>query len=246
MLAESQWAQIFSAAKRRGARWPDVDDVLEFKREVEHALAYEAVPEQRNVNLEAFFNHMRAGRLLGPTLSQSEVEGCEAIIEACAGWPVSWTAYALATAWHETAGTMQPIKEYGGTAYFRRMYDIRGARPHVARALGNTVPGDGEMFAGRGYVQLTGRTNYVRAQEKLGVSFVGNPDLAMKPEHAAAIMARGMTEGWFTAKRLRDYLPGSGKASHAQFKEARRIINGTDRAADIATYAVEFQKGLLA
>lgn len=68
----------------------------------------------------------------------------------------------------------------------------------------------------------------------------------MEPGHAAAIMARGMTEGWFTGKSLKTYLPESGEATAAQFRDARRIINGTDRAADIAAYAMEFQRGLLA
>lgn len=239
---------IFDAAKRRGAVFRTRADVADMDAAIDAAFRVLPVPTfgvADAVDLAAFFDTMRKGRILGPTLSTDEVSGCEAIIAACKSWPVSWTAYALATAYHETAGTMQPIKEYGGAGYFRRMYDIEGSRPHVAKSLGNTVPGDGAKFAGRGYVQLTGRTNYQRAQDKLGVPFVSDPDLAMKPDHAAAIMARGMTEGWFTAKKLADYLPSIGKGTHAQFKEARRIINGTDRAADIATYAVEFQKGLM-
>ena len=250
MLSEPQWAIVFGAAKKRGARWKDLPDVEAFKREVEAALPVALPVPSFGVadafDLAAFFTVMRQGRILGPTLSPDEVSGCEAIIAACKGWPVSWTAYALATAYLETAGTMQPIKEYGGAAYFRRQYDPKGSRPLVAKALGNTEEGDGVKFAGRGFVQITGRRNYQLAQDKLGVPFVSDPDLAMKPEYAAAIMARGMTEGWFTGKKLATYLPTTGKATHAQFKEARRIINGTDRAADIATYAVEFQKALIA
>jgi hypothetical protein len=58
---------------------------------------------------------------------------------------------------------------------------------------------------------------------------------------AAKVMRVGMTEGWFTGKSFASYLPASGPASFAQFKDARRIINGQDRAADIANYAIEFQ-----
>lgn len=249
MLAETQWAQIFVAAKKRGARWPDNADVLAFKREVEAAIDPLPRPSFGVVeafDLAAFFTTMRQGKLLGPTLSDNEVQGCKAIIAACKGWPVAWTAYALATAYHETAGTMQPIREYGGPAYFRRMYDPQGSRPALARKHGNTTPGDGAKYYGRGYVQLTWKCNYERAQEELGVSFVSHPDLALEPAHAAAIMARGMSEGWFTGKSLKTYLPTTGKATHTQFKEARRIINGTDRAADVATYAVEFQRALTA
>lgn len=248
MLAETQWALIFGAARRYGAKWDDLEDVNAFKREIEAALPIAlpvpvfGLPEP--VDLPRFFNTMRGSKVLGPTLSDGEVKGCEAIINACEGWTASWTAYALATAYHETAGTMQPIKEYGGASYFKRMYDIEGARPSKARELGNLMPGDGAKYAGRGYVQLTGRTNYARAQEKLGVPLVDYPDLAMEPDLAAQIMRKGMEEGWFTGKSLKTYLPAAGEAAQAQFKEARRIINGTDRAADIASYALEFQRAL--
>lgn len=192
----------------------------------------------------SFFAAVRAGRTLGPTLSQGEVEGCEVITTTCAGLPVAWVAYCLATAAHETAFTMQPIKERGGTAYFTRLYDISGERPAKARELGNLQPGDGAKFCGRGYVQLTGRANYARASEKVGVDFVSDPDLVMQPEYAAAIMRRGMVEGWFTGKSLSTYLPA--EAQRDQFKNARRIINGLDRADDIAGYALEFQSALRA
>jgi putative chitinase len=192
----------------------------------------------------AFFDHLRKSKVLGPTLTDGEVKGCEAILAAFAGQPLSWCAYGLATAFLETAGTMQPIKEYGGAAYYLRMYDIKGARPQKARELGNLSPGDGAKFAGRGYVQLTGRANYAKAEAAIGVPLTADPDLAMVPAHAAKIMVRGMVEGWFTGKTFRHYLPA--EASLEQFTNARRIINGQDRAADIAHYAIEFQAALKA
>lgn len=240
-MNDAQYKLIVDGARAAGATFPTQASWLRFKAAIDAACN----DDEPALDLARFFDAMRAGKVLGPTLSSDEVQGCEAIIKACAGWPVSWTAYALATAYHETAGTMQPIRERGGPAYFRRMYDPKGARPGVARTLGNTVEGDGVQFAGRGYVQLTGRRNYALAQEKLGAPFVGNPDLALEPDHAAAIMARGMSEGWFTGKTLASYLPETGKATAAQFREARRIINGVDRAAEIATYAMEFQRALL-
>lgn len=191
----------------------------------------------------AFFSTLRMG-LLGPTLSQEEVSGCEAILAAAKGWPVSWAAYALATAYHETAHSMQPVKEFGGDAYFRRMYDIEGNRPSVARALGNLQPGDGVKFAGRGYVQLTGRANYARAASELGEPLVETPDLAMRPDLAAKILRAGMSQGWFTARKLSNYLPAKGPATQPQFVAARKIINGLDRAGDIAAYAMQFQTAL--
>jgi putative chitinase len=188
-----------------------------------------------------FFARARAGKLLGPTLTQSEVDGCTAILDAMMGAPLAYVAYALATAYLETAHTMQPIEEFGGPVYFFRMYDKGGNRPGVAAVLGNTMPGDGVKYHGRDYVQTTGRGNYAKATAKLGVDLVNNPDMIARPDIAAKVMRVGMTEGWFTGKSFASYLPASGPASFAQFKDARRIINGQDRAADIANYAIEFQ-----
>lgn len=193
-----------------------------------------------------FFDRMRAGRLLGPSLSQSEVDGLNAILDAMAGSPLAYAAYALGTAYHETAHTMQPVDEGGGTAYFTRMYDPlpAGNRPWVATRLGNTKPGDGALFHGRGYVQLTGRGNYRKAGAILGVDLEGRPELAKVPANAARIMREGMGAGWFTGASFRHSLPDTGPATRDQFFGARRIINGRDRAEDIAEYALQFQAAL--
>jgi putative chitinase len=201
----------------------------------------------------AFFTH--AKDVLGP-LSQSEVDGTNAILKACgdAGYSIGDVSYALATAYHETAGTMMPVKEYGGPAYFTRMYDITGARPDKARILGNSMPGDGAKYCGRGYPQLTGKRNYAKATLKLmerGIlkaheSLVDHPDLAMRPDIAAAIMVFGMSEGWFTGRDLDDDIPRIGPATYKQFFDSRDIINGTDKQAKIAQEAIEFQEGVVA
>lgn len=196
-------------------------------------------------NPKAFFDKLRAG-LMAPTIDNDELTGSNAILEAMQGLPIAWSAYALATAWHETAHSLQPIKEFGGNNYFFRRYDIQGQNPRLARQLGNTQAGDGVKFAGRGYVQLTGRTNYQKASTKLGVDLVDDPDLAMNADVAALILRYGMREGWFTGKSFQSYLPAAGLATAAQFQAARRIINGVDKAALIANYAVEFQKALVA
>ncbi len=196
----------------------------------------------------AFFADLKAG-IMGPTLSANEVAGTNAILKAVgdAGWPLSWAAYGLATAYHETAHTMLPIKEFGGPKYFFRMYDRRGARPAVAKRLGNTQDGDGARYFGRGYVQLTGRANYHKAGDELHVDLEGNPDLALDPEIAAKVMVLGMSEGWFTSKSCGTYLPaGDGVCDSAGFKSARYIINGQDCAAMIAGYAQRFQQALQA
>lgn len=147
--------------------------------------------------------------------------------------PVSWLAYVLATAYHETAATMQPIAEYGHGS---------------GRPYGEPDPATGQVYYGRGYVQLTWRDNYERAQTVVintetlqpDIPFLLNADLAMKPIYAAQIAISGMTEGWFTGKKLSDYLTDT----QTDYVNARRIINGTDKAQTIAAYAIEVEDAL--
>lgn len=196
------------------------------RRAVERELTGEAAPALFDYG--KFFARVRSD--FG-SLKQPQVDGFSIVTAALKGWDVTWVAYALATAYHETAHTMQPVKEYGGDAYFHRMYDIEGDRPEKARELGNEKPGDGARYAGRGYVQLTGRTNYRR----FGIE--ATPDDAMKPDVAARIMRVGMEDGVFTGKQLAAYLPGD-------YVNARRIINGRDKAELIAGYARNFEAAL--
>lgn len=196
-----------------------------------------------------FFDAMRSG-LLGPVLTAEEVNGCNAVLEAMEGAPLAWTAYALATAYRETASTMQPVKEIGGPIYFTRLYDVSGARPQLAIKMGNTCVGDGSKYFGRGYPQLTWKGNYAKATEKLrklgfNVDLVANPDLALRPDIAAVIMRHGMQEGWFTGKSFSSYLPASGRATIGQYANARYIINGSDHAQEIASHAKQFEDALV-
>jgi hypothetical protein len=131
-------------------------------------------------------------------------------------------AYVLATSYWETAKTMRPVREYGGEAY------LRGKKYYP--------------YVGMGYVQLTWLENYKKASQKLGVDFVKNPRLLLEPKHAVRILVTGMREGWFTGKRLANYIT----LSKSDFVGARRIINGTDKAATIAALARDYDASLKA
>ncbi len=182
-------------------------------------------------------------------LSQDQVDGINRILDGMDDdeelSDIRHAAYMLATAWHETAMTMQPIAERGPVSYFNRYDPVLAdtqRRRDTARAMGNQRQGDGYRYRGRGYVQLTWRNNYVRAGLKLGVDLAGNPDLAMEPRIAYSAMSAGMREGWFTGRKLSDYI----RPGRIDYVNARRIINGTDKAAEIAAYARGFESILRA
>lgn len=188
-------------------------------------------------NEQAFFDNLRASGIFGNGLKPDQVKGLQTVCSAAkaANWPIAYTAYALATACHETAYTMQPVREaYWLTENWRR----NNLRYYP--------------FYGRGYVQLTWKDNYAKADRELNLSgrLTGDLELALDPDIAARIMVRGMHEGWFAADRtgkrhtLARHLPANGAASVAQMTSARRIINGTDKNDKIAAEAMKFQKAL--
>lgn len=214
------------------ARWPE-DPIVPA---VPPTPATPATPPVAATSLrrpEKFFNYVKTREPLGPSLTQAEVDGCNRIIAACAKarFPISWTAYCLATCFHETAGTMFPIREYGKG---------KGKRYGVPGRHGGQVP------YGRGDVQLTWASNYEAMDLALGLSgrLLADYDLALDPPVSADIMTIGMQKGLFTGLGLPKTLP-TRLGSEAQFKESRKIINGTDKDDEIAAYAVVFQQGLI-
>lgn len=148
-------------------------------------------------------------------------------------------AYCLATFKHETAHTMLPIDEFGGDDRFNRLF---GPGTPRGISLGNTRPGDGARFHGRGYVQLTGRMNYENAARLTGQPLTANPELAKDPATAYEIAIHGMINGTFTRRRLDQFINNS----RTDFVNARRIINGLDQAQAIANLARQFSEILFA
>ena len=135
-------------------------------------------------------------------------------------------AYMLATAKHETANTFAPIEEYGkgkGLPY------------------GQPDPVTGLVYFGRGYVQLTWARNYKSMGKALNLPLFLHPDLALRYDVAYKIMSYGMTHGTFTGVALRRYI-NEGKTD---YQNARKIINGTDKADLIAGYATAIEQMLL-
>ncbi|MCU0757394.1 MAG: hypothetical protein MUE46_20160 [Xanthomonadales bacterium] len=193
------------------------------------------------INRVFFFEHVRA-TLFGDALRPKQVAGLVALLDY---WEAKHAAkddrmlaYLMATVFHETDKTMQPIREYGGTAYFDGRYGPppAGKNPKLAKDLGNTQQGDGSRFCGRGYVQLTGRRNYADWGNRLGLPLLENPDLALQAGPAMQILVEGSLLGSFTGKKLSDYFG----QDRAEWRDARRVINGLDKASLIAGHARNF------
>lgn len=90
----------------------------------------------------------------------------------------------LAQCSHETQN-FKRLREKGGKLDFKR-YEITH-NPRIARALGNTRPGDGFRYIGRGYIHLTGKDNYRRAAKALGIPIDQSPALLERPDIAAKV-----------------------------------------------------------
>jgi putative chitinase len=149
------------------------------------------------------------------------------ILKECklAGLLRNQAAYVMATAWWETAHTVEPVKE---------AYWVKNAEAWRKKNL-RYYP-----WYGRGYVQLTWERNYIFAGKQLGLDLTTNPEAVMKPDVSAKILVTGSLEGWFTGKKLGDYIT----LQKSDFKGARRIINGTDKAAAIAKVADAYDTAL--
>lgn len=177
-------------------------------------------------------------------LSQATVNGLELLGRNMEEDPnltdLRWAAYMLATVKHECANKWMPITEYGSKSYF----DKYETGTPIGKRLGNTQPGDCYKYRGRGYVQITGRANYARLTQKLGLGpgedLEADPDQALRPMVAYRIMSVGMRQGLFCGKQLSDYINAQG----CDYKNARRIINGLDQATLIAGYATTLEATL--
>jgi putative chitinase len=140
----------------------------------------------------------------------------------------SMVLMALATIRAETK-SFEPISE--GRSKFNTspgghpfdLYDNR-------KDLGNKGLGDGEKFKGRGFIQLTGRANYQRHGEALGLGnkLVENPDLANEPEIAARLLASFLI---YKERSIKEALLAG------DLRSARKLVNGGSHGLDRFTEA---------
>jgi hypothetical protein len=133
-------------------------------------------------------------------------------------------AYILATAEHE-AHLGEWMEEFS-----------TGIEYEGFSELGNHQPGDGPRFKGRGFVQITGRRNYTDWSSRLSIDLLSLPEQAAEPAIAAKILVQGMRDGTFTGLKLSDFISGETQ----NFVNARKIINGLDKAKSIAAIAAEY------
>ena len=199
------------------------------------------------IDRKAFFADVRTG-LFGGRLRQSQVAGIEAVLGA---WEATrpqgdrrWLAYMLATAFHETAATMQPVRETLAASDAAAAARLESAwacgRLGSVRTPYWRPDAEGRCWLGRGLVQLTHKANYECMSRETGIDLVADPGRAMEMAVAVAILFAGMEKGLFTGRKLGDYFT----AGRADWINARRIINGLDRAADVAAYGRCFHRAL--
>jgi len=175
---------------------------------------------------------------------QTEVAGINAIIDAFNAEGCKdkrFLAYMLATAFHETGGCMEPVREgfaltnQEAIAAVTRLFKKGKIKKNYALPEIN-----GNSYYGRGLVQITHPGNYRTLGDVLKLPLYQKPDLALQLDVAAKILVKGMVYGLFTGRNLATYIT----TDECDFVAARRIINGTDKAILIAGYADKFLTAL--
>lgn len=135
-------------------------------------------------------------------------------------------SYILATCYHEAfnpskpESRLTPIKEFGSDKYLKS----KKYWPYI----------------GLGLVQITWLENYKKFSKILGIDLVNHPELALNPDIAAKIAVYGMIHGTFTGKKLSDYFNSKTEDP----VNARKIINGIDKAQTIAGHYRKFNQCL--
>lgn len=215
------------------------------------------------MNRASFFASVRKSVFNG-SLSQSQVDGLEAILDASAKLSVTdirMIAYAMATPMIETGGSYEPIREnlnysvaslvskFGNriSASDAAKYGRTAMQKANQEAIANIIYGGewgkknlGNTQPGDGW-KYRGRslTQITGRRNYAKFGLEENPEDAMQIKTAAEIMVKGMRDGTFTGKKFSDYF-----GTNAQWVQARRMINSLDKAEEIAAYAQKFHNAL--
>jgi len=191
------------------------------------------------IDRDVFFSTVRTS-LFGGNLSQAQVDGMNYLLDV---WEAffeennprdgnKWLAYCMATVFHETGRKMKPVPEIGKGAGY---------------SYGKPAGPYGNIYYGRGHVQLTWDYNYQKGQDQLkknyglDVPIYQYPDKMLEDEPSALVLYDGMTNGWFTGVGLPKYF----NATVEDPVNARRIVNGTDQANTIAGYYQKFKAAIV-
>jgi len=180
-----------------------------------------------------FFQKIKDNGLFN-TLTQAQVDSISAIISECERQGLTdlrQVAYILATAYHECHNPrhpelrLTPMKEFGGETYLKSK---------------TYYP-----YFGRGFSQLTWDYNYTKEQKRLGIPLLANPDLLLDVKiaansHVYCMVNGGYTSNGYTGKKLSDYINTNKK----DYISARKIVNGKDKAVEIAVIAEKFEAAL--
>jgi len=176
------------------------------------------------MNRQTVFEKLKSNKLF-LEFSQLQVDSINAILDECEKLGVTdnrQIAYIFATAYHECYQPskpwtrLTPMPEFGGQTYL---------------ASKDYFP-----FYGRGFSQLTWKENYKKEAKRLGIDLLNKPELMLSIDIAANSHVYCMKHGSYTGKKLSDYI----NAEKCDFINARRIINGTDKAELISGYAARF------
>lgn len=141
--------------------------------------------------------------------------------------------YGIDTPARQAAFLAQLAHESGEFRYVREIAD--GSAYEGRRDLGNTQPGDGRRFRGRGLIQLTGRANYAKLAKAWGIDLVAKPELLETPVYAARSAA------WFWHVNGLNAIADSGNFTLL----TRRINGGLNGYADRCRYWEAAKKALM-
>jgi putative chitinase len=185
---------------------------------------------------QAFYDQVEQSLFYGslPDFQKDPLTHMEAEFERRQMESPEQLAYIMATAYHET-DRFKAYSEYGKGG--KRKY----AATHALYNKGTA------KYYGRGWVMLTWLGNYakmaIKASVALGKEYdiVNNPDLILKHgELNAFITFEGMIQGVFTGRDLNSYI----NEDETDYVNARRVVNGLDKAELVAEYAHKFYGAL--